>query len=62
MKLSATAFYEAFNNELVSQATPIQGVSYTFNAPGSEHHGVELAAQWALPGRLEIYGRLYLSG
>lgn len=47
MKLSATAFYEAFNNELVSQATPIQGVSYTFNAPGSEHHGVELAAQWA---------------
>jgi iron complex outermembrane receptor protein len=47
LKLSATAFYEAFSNELVSQATPIQGVSYTFNAPGSEHHGVELAAQWA---------------
>lgn len=47
LKLSATAFYEAFNNELVSQATPVQGISYTFNAPGSEHHGVELAAQWA---------------
>jgi iron complex outermembrane recepter protein len=47
LKLSATAFYEAFNNELVTQATPIQGVTYTFNAPGSEHYGVELAAQWA---------------
>jgi iron complex outermembrane recepter protein len=47
LKLSATAFYEVFNNELVTQATPVQGVTYTFNAPGSEHHGVELAAQWA---------------
>jgi iron complex outermembrane recepter protein len=47
LKLSATAFYEAFNNELVTQATPVQGITYTFNAPGSEHHGVELAAQWA---------------
>jgi iron complex outermembrane recepter protein len=47
LKLSVTGFYEVFNNELVSQATPVQGVTYTFNAPGSEHHGVELAAQWA---------------
>ncbi|MDW4691842.1 TonB-dependent receptor, partial [Escherichia coli] len=36
-----------FNNELVSQATPVAGVTYTFNAPRSEHRGVELAAQWA---------------
>ena len=46
LKLSATAFYEFFNNELVSQATPNAGISYTFNAPRSEHRGVELAAQW----------------
>jgi iron complex outermembrane receptor protein len=47
VKLSATAFYEFFNNELLTQATPINGVMYTFNAPHSEHRGVELAAQWS---------------
>jgi iron complex outermembrane receptor protein len=46
VKLSATAFYEFFNDELVSQATPVAGISYTFNAPRSEHRGIELAAQW----------------
>ncbi len=46
VKVSATAFYEFFNNELVTQATPIAGVTYTFNAPRSEHRGVELAALW----------------
>ncbi len=45
-KLSATGFYEFFRNELVSQATPLAGISYTFNAPRSEHRGVELAADW----------------
>ena len=48
LKLSATAFYEFFNNELVTQATPNAGISYTFNAPRSEHRGVELAAQLGL--------------
>jgi iron complex outermembrane recepter protein len=46
LKFSATGFYEFFRNELVSQATPLAGVSYTFNAPRSEHRGVELAADW----------------
>ena len=46
LKVSATGFYEFFNNELVTQATPTAGVTYTFNAPHSEHHGIELAAQW----------------
>jgi iron complex outermembrane receptor protein len=51
LKLSATGFYEFFRNELVSQATPLAGISYTFNAPRSEHRGVELAADWKfLPG------------
>ena len=46
LKLSATGFYEFFRNEIVSQATPISGISYTFNAPRSEHRGIELAADW----------------
>ena len=51
VKLSATAFYEFFRNELVTQATPLAGINYTFNAPRSEHRGVELAARWRfLPG------------
>jgi|tagenome__1003787_1003787.scaffolds.fasta_scaffold20962828_1 iron complex outermembrane receptor protein len=46
--VSATGFYEFFNNELVTQATPSNSpnATFTFNAPHSEHHGVELAAQW----------------
>ena len=51
VKLSVTGFYEFFRNELVSQATPIAGISYFFNAPKSEHRGVEFAANWRfLPG------------
>jgi len=46
LKFSATGFYEFFRNELVSQATPAAGVTYMFNAPRSEHRGVELAADW----------------
>jgi iron complex outermembrane receptor protein len=54
IKVSATAFYEFFNNELVSQATSATNgaspanASFTFNAPKSEHRGVELAADWRL--------------
>ena len=48
LKLSATGFYEFFRNELVSQATPANtpNTSFTFNAPRSEHRGIELAADW----------------
>ncbi len=48
LKFSATGFYEFFKNELVSQATQVgaQNASFTFNAPKSEHRGVELAADW----------------
>jgi iron complex outermembrane recepter protein len=48
LKLSATAFYEFFRNELVTQATTngTPNQTYTFNAPRSEHRGVELAANW----------------
>ncbi|MEH2609108.1 TonB-dependent receptor family protein [Bradyrhizobium sp. AZCC 1693] len=46
LKFSATGFYEFFRNELVTQATQKSGVNYTFNAPRSEHRGVELAVDW----------------
>lgn len=44
--LSLTGFYEFFRNELVSQAPTTAGLSnFTFNAPGSEHRGIEAAAK-----------------
>jgi len=48
LKMSLTGFYEFFKNELVTQATPANtpNSSFTFNAPRSEHRGVELAADW----------------
>ncbi|MBI5319842.1 TonB-dependent receptor [Bradyrhizobium sp.] len=48
LKVSLTGFYEFFRDELVTQATPAgaPNTSYTFNAPRSEHRGVELAVDW----------------
>jgi iron complex outermembrane receptor protein len=48
LKVSVTGFYEFFEDELVTQATQVgaPNASYTFNAPRSEHRGVELAADW----------------
>jgi iron complex outermembrane receptor protein len=66
MKLSATVFYEFFRNELVMQATsstngtPLNS-TFTFNAPRSEHRGVELAANWRFyPGWQFIAAYTYL--
>ncbi|HVY57010.1 MAG TPA: TonB-dependent receptor [Xanthobacteraceae bacterium] len=50
---SVTGFYEFFRDELVTQATPVNSpnASFTFNAPNSEHRGVEVAADWRfMPG------------
>lgn len=41
-----TAFYEFFENELVSQSAGANLLSYTFNAPKSEHRGVEASLTW----------------
>lgn len=45
-KVSVTGFYEFFENELVTQSPGANLKSFTFNAPKSEHRGIELAAQW----------------
>ncbi|MGU3539166.1 TonB-dependent receptor family protein [Methylobacterium sp. A54F] len=51
LRLSVTGFYEFFRNELVSQSPGAGLLAYTFNAPASEHRGVEVGAEWAFaPG------------
>ncbi|MGL9617346.1 TonB-dependent receptor [Bradyrhizobium sp. U531] len=61
LKLSATGFYEFFRNEIVNQATPVAGVNYSFNAPRSEHRGIELAADWKFyPGWRLMVAYTYL--
>jgi len=48
---SITGFYEFFHNELVTQSPGAGLQNFTFNAPASEHRGVELAADWRpVPG------------
>lgn len=45
--LSVDGFYEFFRNELVSQSPgPSPLMTFTFNAPRSEHRGVEVAGEW----------------
>lgn len=61
LTLTASGFYEWFDNELVTQSAGVNLQSYTFNAPHSEHRGVEVGLDWrplpaVLPG-----ARLYVS-
>ena len=60
-RLFVTGFYEWFSNELVTQSAGVNLQSYSFNAPHSEHRGVEVGVDWkplpnVLPG-----ARLYAS-
>ncbi|MDB5646255.1 TonB-dependent receptor, partial [Methylobacterium sp.] len=51
LRVSVTGFQEFFRNELVSQSPGAGLQSYTFNAPASEHRGIEVGADWAFaPG------------
>lgn len=53
--LSVTGFYEFFTNEIVSQAPPTPGFpNFTFNAPASEHRGIEAVADVALTDSLRL--------
>jgi iron complex outermembrane receptor protein len=46
-----TGFYEFFSNELVTQSPGAGLQNFTFNAPASEHRGIEVSAEWRpLPG------------
>jgi len=46
LTLSLTGFYEFFRNEFVTQSPGAGLQNFTFNAPASEHRGVELGADW----------------
>lgn len=55
LRIDVTGFYEFFRDELVSQSAGVDKQSFTFNAPRSEHRGVEVGLGWqpmpaALPG------------
>lgn len=49
LQLSVTGFYEYFRNELITQSPGAGLLSYTFNAPASEHRGIEVGAGWTAP-------------
>jgi len=48
LTVSLTGFYEFFRNELLSQSPGAGLQNFTFNAPASEHRGVELGASYTL--------------
>ena len=53
LSLSVDGFYEFFHDELINQSAGPGLTTYTFNAPRSEHRGVEALAKWAFsPGWL----------
>ena len=60
-----TGFYEFFEDELVSQSPGAGLESFTFNAPASEHRGVEVAAEvgltpeWRLTGVYSLNDQYY---
>lgn len=54
LTFSVTGFYEFFQNELVSQSAGPGTQSFTFNAPASEHRGIEATADIALGGGVRL--------
>lgn len=52
--LSLTGFYEFFDNELVSQSAGPGLSNFTFNAPHSEHRGIEAAVDVTIAAGLRL--------
>jgi iron complex outermembrane receptor protein len=46
LQITFAGFYEWFHNEQVTQSAGVNLQSYTFNAPASQHRGVDLAINW----------------
>ncbi|POF61995.1 TonB-dependent receptor family protein [Novacetimonas maltaceti] len=65
LDVQATGFYEFYHDELVSQSAGVNTVgAYTFNAPASQHRGVEVGATWTplprtLPGARTMLSYTY---
>lgn len=55
LRLQVTGFYEFFQNEIINESAGPNLQNFVFNAPASQHRGIELGADWApmpraLPG------------
>jgi len=60
LALNLTGFYEFFRNELVTQSPGAGLQNFTFNAPRSEHRGVEAGLDWRpLPGGRVLLAYLF---
>jgi iron complex outermembrane recepter protein len=65
LTFSVTGFYEFFKNEIVTQSPGAGLQSFSFNAPASEHRGVEVAvdlrplAGWRLLGAYTYLDEVY---
>ena len=64
LTLDVTGFYEFFHNELVSQSAGAGLQTYTYNAPASQHRGIEIGARYrplpeTLPGASVYLAYIY---
>ncbi len=61
LRLQATGFYEFFRNEIINESAGPNLQNFVFNAPASQHRGVELGADWAPLPRALPGGHLLLT-
>ena len=61
LRLQMTGFYEFFRNEIINESAGPNLQNFVFNAPASQHRGIELGADWAPLPRTLPGGRLLLA-
>ena len=59
--MQATGFYEFFRNEIINESAGPNLQKFVFNAPASQHRGIELGADWAPLPRTLPGGHLLLT-
>ena len=61
LRLQLAGFYEFFRNEIINESAGSNLQTFVFNAPASQHRGVELGADWVPLPRLVPNGRILLA-
>ena len=61
LRLQATGFYEFFQNEIINESAGPNLQNFVFNAPASQHRGIELGVDWAPLPRMLSGARLLLA-
>ena len=61
LQLQATGFDEFFRNEIINESAGPNLQNFVFNAPASQHRGVELGTDWAPLPRALPGGRVLLT-